>query len=61
MFFFEALKEDKDYASVEDKKIIEKLNTLIYEAYTKLGYDIIRVPPLPIKSRVEFTLERVKS
>ncbi|NQT22719.1 MAG: ATP-binding protein, partial [Candidatus Omnitrophica bacterium] len=42
VFFLERLPFEKDYARVEDEKIVSDLDRLLYEAYVNLGYDVIR-------------------
>jgi predicted ATPase len=38
VFFLEQLSFDRDYARIEDRKTIQKLNHLLKESYRNLGY-----------------------
>lgn len=60
IFFFEELPFEKDYARVEDKKTIKKLNKLLKESYENLGYEVIVVPPMSVKERVKTILAEIK-
>jgi predicted ATPase len=57
IFFFERLSYLKDRVRAEDEETADKLNSLIQESYSMLGYEIIYVPVLSIKQRVEFILK----
>lgn len=51
--------EVDDYR-VEDEELAKKLNVLLYEAYTNMGYKVIRVPVMPIDERVKLILSKTK-
>lgn len=59
VFFLERLPFEKDYARVEDKKAVSDLDKLLYEAYSNLGYEVIRVPIMPVRQRVRFILSKI--
>jgi predicted ATPase len=44
----------------EDEKTAQQLDTLIQESYRMLGYEMVRVPVLSVRRRVEFILERLR-
>ena len=60
VFFLELLPFKKDDARIEDEEKARKLSELIQKVYTELGYDVIKIPVLPIKERVKMILEHVK-
>ena len=60
VFFFERLDFFKDEVRSEDEMIAAKLNDLLLEAYTQVGYDIIRVPVMPVKERTDLVLKAIK-
>lgn len=59
VFLLEQLPFNKDYARVESKKMARNLSQLLYDAYSELGYDVVRVPAKPIKERVKFILGKL--
>ncbi|PJC47400.1 MAG: hypothetical protein CO034_02630 [Parcubacteria group bacterium CG_4_9_14_0_2_um_filter_35_11] len=59
IFLFEKLSFDQDYARVEDSKTIEKLNALLRKSYKNLGYEVIKIPAVPIKERVKKILSEI--
>jgi len=60
IFFLEQLPLDQDYARTEDKKTIERLNKLLKESYKKLGYEVVNIPVMPIRERVQKVLKEIK-
>ena len=59
IFFFERLLFEKDGVRSEDDKIAAELDRIIKESYHMLGYDIISVPILTVKDRVDFILKHI--
>ena len=59
IFILDRLPFEKDYARVEDEGTVNKLDRLLYEAYSDLGYEVVRVPPQPIEERVKFILSKI--
>jgi predicted ATPase len=59
IFFFERLLFEKDAVRSEDFKIAAELNHILKESYQTLGYEIISVPILTVKDRVDFILKHV--
>ncbi len=49
----------QDYARIEDLEEAKRINRLLYEAYTELGYEVIRVPVMPPEERVKFILAQM--
>ena len=56
VFFFERFKFLKDDVRSEDDMMAAKLNDLLLEAYAQIGYDIIRVPVMPVAERMDLVL-----
>ncbi|MBW2321646.1 MAG: hypothetical protein JRF31_12620 [Deltaproteobacteria bacterium] len=50
---------EKDAVRSEDEKIAAELDRILKESYQMLGYDIISVPILTVKDRVDFILKHV--
>ena len=59
IFFFERLMFEKDAVRSEDDKIAAELDLILKESYQMLGYEIISVPILNVKDRVDFILKHV--
>jgi len=60
IFFLEQLPLEQDYARTEDKKTIERLNKLLKESYKKLGYEVIKIPAMSVKDRLERILKEIE-
>jgi predicted ATPase len=60
VFFFERFELLKDGVRSEDDMMAAKLNDLLLEAYAQVGYDIIRVPPMPVADRTDLVLRIIK-
>jgi predicted ATPase len=58
VFLFERLQFLKDPVRSEDPRTAARIERLIEEAYSRLGYRIVRVPVLPIPARTDYVLER---
>jgi predicted ATPase len=61
VFLFEHLEFTKDSVRSENAQTAHRIEGLIEAAYSGLGYDIIRVPVMPVPERVEFVLSRCRS
>lgn len=59
IFLFARLRFEKDDVRSEDEVIADRLDRLLQKSYETLDYDVIRVPVMSIKDRVEFILERI--
>lgn len=59
VFRFERLEFFKDAVRSEDPLTAARIERLIEEAYSRLGYRIVRVPVLSVAERAEFLLARV--
>lgn len=60
VFLLEQLTEyENDGLRTEDKEEGLKLSNLLFEAYTKLGYDVVRVPEMSVEERHEFILSHL--
>lgn len=60
VFLLEQLPYKKDYARVENKELANKLNDIIYKTYSKLGYEVVRIPPMSVKDRLKVVLSHIK-
>lgn len=59
VFLFERLEFAKDLVRSEDAKTAARIECLIEEAYSDLGYAIVRVPLMPVAARTDFVLAHV--
>jgi predicted ATPase len=59
IFFLELLQFKKDHVRTEDRERTIKLNNLLKKAYLDLGYEVISVPRMSVKERVEFILSNL--
>lgn len=60
IFFLEQLSFENDYARVENRETIEKLNKLLKESYQDLGYEVISISAVSVKERVKKILIEIK-
>ncbi|MFH2218056.1 MAG: ATP-binding protein [Pseudomonadota bacterium] len=60
IFFFERLRFEKDAVRSEDDTVATELDRLLQESYQLLGYEIIRVPLMPVRDRVAFMLSHLQ-
>ena len=49
----------QDYARIESLEEARRINRLLYEAYSELGYEVIRIPVMPPDERVRFILSQM--
>lgn len=59
IFFLEQLPFQQDYARIENKKTVKKLNQLLLEAYENLGYTIVHVSVASVEERVRLILSNL--
>ncbi len=59
VFFLEPLKYKKDYARLEDEKTVKKLSKMILENYQNFGYEIVKIPAIPLEQRVELVISNM--
>ena len=59
VFFLDPLPFEQDGVREEDPVVAKRIGQYIYEAYSSLGYDVVRVPVLPVEQRVAFVLEQL--
>lgn len=59
VFLFERLPLVKDDVRTEDTAQAVEIESQLIEAYTSLGYELIRVPVLPITARADFILGKL--
>ncbi len=50
---------EKDYARTENRQKAKEIHEALYDCYTELGYNVIRVPVLSISERVQFILKNI--
>lgn len=60
VFFFERLDFLRDDVRSENEMMAATLNDLLLEAYAQIGYDIIRVPVMPVEARTDLVLRAIK-
>jgi predicted ATPase len=56
VFLFERIEFTKDSVRIEDAETAAHIERLIEEAYTELGYAIVRVPVIAVAERADFVL-----
>jgi predicted ATPase len=56
VFFMEPLRFEVDYARVESAAEAMRLHQLLLEAYRDFGYEIVKIPPVPVDERVRLVL-----
>ena len=61
VFLFEQLPFEKDRVRWEDRTQASQLEGMLDRAYTGLGYDVIRVPVMPIIERIDLMIRYVSS
>jgi len=61
VFFLESLPFKKDYARIENKDTVKKLNKLLKETYKKLKYKVIEIPAMSVKKRLNKILKEIES
>ncbi len=59
IFFLELLDYKKDYARVENEKDAVILERLLEESYIKLKMEVVKVPKMSIKKRLDFIIDRI--
>jgi len=59
IFFLEQLPFEKDYARVENEETIKKIKKLLKENYKNLGYEVINIPAMSIKDRIQKILSEI--
>ena len=59
VFIFDMLPYKTDSVRKEPEEIAKKIHEQIYEVYSELGYDIIRVPVMPVEVRVSFIKQKI--
>lgn len=60
IFLFERFNLEADPVRSEDDAGAQRLEALLEAAYRQLGYEIIRVPHLPVAARTEFILQHLE-
>ena len=60
VFLLDRLPFEKDPVRIEEPDSAKALEGLLEESYTMLGYDVIRLPVLSIKKRLEMVLGTVR-
>lgn len=60
IFLLEQVPFRKDYGRVEDEKFANNISGLLYKSYLDLGYNVLKIPKMPIDKRAEFILKEIK-
>ncbi len=56
LFYCHPLPIEYDSIRVEDNQSAAQIGQLIYEAYSKLGYELIELPAIPVQQRMDIVL-----
>lgn len=59
IFLLEQVPFENDYGRTEDEKFANNLNGLLYKSYSDLGYNIAKIPVMPIDERVKLILRGI--
>ena len=59
VFLLERVPMESDHARVESENQRELVERFLFEDYSALGYDVIRVPVMPLAERVSFLFKRM--
>ena len=59
VFLCEQVPFEKDDARTEDQKRAHEISKLLYEAYTDLGYEVIKIPLMSVANRAKFILKEL--
>lgn len=59
IFLLERLKLEKNNVRFEDDELANKVSSLLYEIYSELGYEVIRIPSMSIGDRLKFILSHL--
>jgi predicted ATPase len=60
IFVLDPLAFKKDRIRTEGTEMVEKLDSLLEESYRMLGYDLIRIPVMPVGKRLEAVLQALE-
>ena len=61
IFLLEPLPLEKDGIRVEDEMKRRELYDTISEIYSRIGYELIMVPSMPVKERISFILSNISN
>ena len=59
VFIFDMLPYKKDDIRKEPEEIAKRIHELIYQIYSELGYEIVKVPVMSVEDRAKFIKERL--
>ena len=59
IFLFEHLPFEKDHVRWEDRDQALRLEAMLAQAYADLGYDVIRIPVMPVARRTDAVLQHL--
>ncbi|MCL5271887.1 MAG: ATP-binding protein [Gammaproteobacteria bacterium] len=59
LFYCHQLPMEYDSVRVEDNMSATKIGELIYDAYSNLGYELIELPAIPVKQRIDIILSNL--
>lgn len=59
IFLFERLLLEYDRVRTENDAIAARIDNLLESAYRRLGYDVLRIPVLPVKQRTDYILRHI--
>lgn len=59
VFFLEALPFEDDGLRIETAKEAGKISNILLETYTKLGFEVVLVPVMPLDERADFVINHI--
>ena len=60
IFLFDRLALENDRVRSENDKKAEKIDFLLEDAYRRLGYEILRIPVMPVQNRTDSILNHLR-
>jgi predicted ATPase len=60
IFLLDPLPYHVDHARIEDSQTAAKLDQGLEQSYKALGYDVIRVPAMPLQERIKFVVREME-
>ena len=59
IFLFDRLTFESDRVRSESDEKAEEIDYLLEEAYRRLGYEVLRIPVMPVKERTDYVLNHL--
>jgi predicted ATPase len=61
IFLFDRLRLESDRVRSENEEKADKIDILLEDAYRRLGYDVLRIPVMPVKKRTDNVLSHLET